>query len=178
MRLRLYCRAAATCTSHICCLQAEFDGVKHHMSMDRDVIISLEILAPTKSRHALQKAVAQNINSSTTAVMEKRRQTGLSGMADPYHPTAPSRPLQDHAEEAPRFRRGRMSGRAQQGLPVINYRTNSLYGFLNHTTTAAGARLLRTNLLQPLTDVTTLELRLDSLQVCGKSSAAPPCKCP
>jgi DNA mismatch repair ATPase MutS len=40
-----------------------------------------------------------------------------------------------------------------------------LFGFLNHTATACGARLLRTNLLQPLTDITTLELRLDSLQV-------------
>jgi MutS domain III len=44
-------------------------------------------------------------------------------------------------------------------------RAASLFGFLNHTATSAGARLLRTNLLQPLTDIPTLELRLDSLQV-------------
>lgn len=144
--------------------------------MDRDVIISLGILQPTKSRSALQKALIGNINSSTAAVLQKQKQLqeggmGLSGLTDVprghiSQPTGPSSSmLSDDAEEQPRlWRRGRR-GRAQQGMPIIDYRTNSLFGFLNHTSTAAGARLLRTNLLQPLTDITTLELRLDSLQV-------------
>jgi DNA mismatch repair ATPase MutS len=40
-----------------------------------------------------------------------------------------------------------------------------LLSFFNHTTTSSGARLLRSNLLQPLKDVASIELRLDALQV-------------
>eukprot|EP00878_Enallax_costatus_P017833 GHUV01018739.1.p1 GENE.GHUV01018739.1~~GHUV01018739.1.p1 ORF type:complete len:305 (+),score=89.73 GHUV01018739.1:1078-1992(+) len=156
--------------------QVEFDGIKHHMSMDRDVIISLEILQPTKSRSALQKALIGNINGSTAAVLQRQKglQDGALGAADLAggtrgnysQPTGPSRPVQEsgNSAEQPRFRRRGRQSCAQQSMPIINYRTNSLFGFLNNTTTAAGARLLRTNLLQPLTDITTLELRLDSLQ--------------
>ncbi len=43
----------------------------------------------------------------------------------------------------------------------------SLFRWLNRTHTKCGARLLRANLLQPLTDVDTLKLR----QVCGSASA-------
>lgn len=139
--------------------------------MDRDVVISLEIMAPTRSRSALQKALAGNINSSTEAVMQKQRGLGAAEVlhgarGNHLQPTAPSRPVQE--DEGGREGGYRKRGRrwcAQQSVPVINHRTNSLFGFLNHTTTAVGSRLLRTNLLQPLTDVNTLELRLDSLQV-------------
>ena len=39
-----------------------------------------------------------------------------------------------------------------------------LFGLLNETLTPMGARLLRTNILQPLTDVETLKRRLDALE--------------
>jgi len=38
-----------------------------------------------------------------------------------------------------------------------------LFGLLNQTLTPMGARLLRSNLLQPLTDVETLEKRYDAV---------------
>ncbi len=44
------------------------------------------------------------------------------------------------------------------------YSTSSLLGFLDQTSTVPGARLLRTNVLQPLTSVATLEMRLDAVQ--------------
>lgn len=40
----------------------------------------------------------------------------------------------------------------------------SLFGLLNETKTPMGARLLRSNILQPLTDMKTLQLRYDGLQ--------------
>lgn len=39
-----------------------------------------------------------------------------------------------------------------------------LYGFLNNTLTPMGARLLRSNILQPLTSPPTIESRWDALQ--------------
>lgn len=38
-----------------------------------------------------------------------------------------------------------------------------LFGLLNETLTPMGARLLRSNILQPLTDSDTLEIRYDAL---------------
>lgn len=42
--------------------------------------------------------------------------------------------------------------------------TECLFGLLNNTLTAMGARLLRSNILQPLTDISTLNARLDALE--------------
>jgi DNA mismatch repair protein MSH4 len=42
--------------------------------------------------------------------------------------------------------------------------TECLFGLLNNTQTAMGARLLRTNVLQPLTDKDTIEGRLDAVE--------------
>ncbi|KAL7268484.1 MutS protein msh4 [Rhizina undulata] len=42
--------------------------------------------------------------------------------------------------------------------------TNCLFGLLNNTLTAMGARLLRSNILQPLTDLSTINSRLDALE--------------
>ena len=39
-----------------------------------------------------------------------------------------------------------------------------LFGLLNHTLTPMGSRLLKSNILQPLTEKTTLEERYDALQ--------------
>jgi DNA mismatch repair protein MSH4 len=39
-----------------------------------------------------------------------------------------------------------------------------LYGLLNQTLTPMGARLLKSNVLQPLTDADTLEGRYDSVE--------------
>ena len=39
-----------------------------------------------------------------------------------------------------------------------------LYGLLNQTMTPMGARLLKSNVLQPLTDANTLERRYDALE--------------
>ena len=39
-----------------------------------------------------------------------------------------------------------------------------LYGILNQTSTPMGARLLRSNIMQPLTSVDELEQRYDALQ--------------
>ncbi|CAG8585192.1 6352_t:CDS:10 [Rhizophagus irregularis] len=48
---------------------------------------------------------------------------------------------------------------------INNPRSNhSLYGILNNTRTPMGARLLRTNTLQPLSDVTTINMRLDAVE--------------
>ncbi|RGB41068.1 muts protein 4, partial [Rhizophagus diaphanus] len=53
---------------------------------------------------------------------------------------------------------------------INNPRSNhSLYGVLNNTRTPMGARLLRTNTLQPLSDVTTINMRLDA-KIYGSSS--------
>lgn len=43
----------------------------------------------------------------------------------------------------------------------------TLYGCLNRTCTPMGARMLRTSILQPLSDVVAIEKRLDTVQ--GKS---------
>lgn len=42
--------------------------------------------------------------------------------------------------------------------------TDCLFGLLNNTSSAMGARFLRTNILQPLTDVLTLNSRLDAVE--------------
>lgn len=48
-------------------------------------------------------------------------------------------------------------------MPV--YRSeHSLLGVLNHTKTPGGARRLRSNILEPLVDVDTINIRLDSIQ--------------
>lgn len=41
---------------------------------------------------------------------------------------------------------------------------HSLLGVLNHTKTPGGARRLRSNILEPLVDVDTINIRLDSIQ--------------
>jgi DNA mismatch repair protein MSH4 len=48
--------------------------------------------------------------------------------------------------------------------PLAGRRGNSLFKMLNSTKTAAGARLLRGSLLQPLTDIATIEGRLDCVE--------------
>ncbi|KAG0237291.1 MutS protein msh4 [Actinomortierella wolfii] len=45
-----------------------------------------------------------------------------------------------------------------------NREKHSLLGVLNHTCTSMGSRLLRTNILQPLNDETTIQTRLDCVQ--------------
>lgn len=47
--------------------------------------------------------------------------------------------------------------------------TDSLFGLLNNTLTPMGARLLRSNILQPLTDLDTLNARLDALEELTRS---------
>jgi DNA mismatch repair protein MSH4 len=42
--------------------------------------------------------------------------------------------------------------------------TDCLFGLLNQTLTPMGSRLLRSNILQPLTEAETLEARLDALE--------------
>lgn len=42
--------------------------------------------------------------------------------------------------------------------------TDSLFGLLNNTHSAMGARLLRTSILQPTMEVSILEQRLDAVQ--------------
>lgn len=42
--------------------------------------------------------------------------------------------------------------------------TDCLFGLLNNTYSAMGARLLRTNILQPVLEVSTLEQRLDAVE--------------
>jgi DNA mismatch repair protein MSH4 len=42
--------------------------------------------------------------------------------------------------------------------------TDCLFGLLNQTLTPMGSRLLRSNILQPLTETETLEARLDALE--------------
>ncbi len=41
---------------------------------------------------------------------------------------------------------------------------HSLLGVLNHTKTPGGARRLRSNILEPLVDVDTINIRLDTIQ--------------
>ncbi|KAI8812993.1 muts protein 4 [Cladochytrium replicatum] len=48
---------------------------------------------------------------------------------------------------------------------LTNPKTNhSLFGILDHTKTPMGARLLRTNIMQPITDEVTLETRLNAVE--------------
>ncbi|KAJ0009058.1 hypothetical protein NQD34_016473, partial [Periophthalmus magnuspinnatus] len=51
---------------------------------------------------------------------------------------------------------------------VVNNRDHrsehTLFGVLNHTRTSGGARRLRSNILEPLVDVDTINIRLDSIQ--------------
>lgn len=47
--LTVLCCAEGSCVCavlHTC--QVEFEGSRHHMSLDRDVITSLELLAPSR----------------------------------------------------------------------------------------------------------------------------------
>uniref|UniRef100_A0A383WQ55 DNA mismatch repair proteins mutS family domain-containing protein n=1 Tax=Tetradesmus obliquus TaxID=3088 RepID=A0A383WQ55_TETOB len=153
-------------------LQVEFDGVKHHMAIDRDAVTSLELLAPTRSRAALQKAIASTASASgaaaaAAAVLQAAQQDMPLGTQG----TAPTRPIAGtqggYATGSSNYTRGRRRASCKAAAAAScssSKGSSSLFGFLNHTATACGARLLRTNLLQPLTDITTLELRLDSLQ--------------
>ena len=47
---------------------------------------------------------------------------------------------------------------------------DSLFGVINYTKTVVGARLLRATLLRPLTDITTLETRLDLVETLLKNN--------
>lgn len=109
-----------------------------------------------RSQAALQKAVA-------SAAQNARSRQGSTAAA------APGGDGNSDDIFAPRDgSRSRSSSRwrqQQQAAVASSKRCTSLFGFLNYTSTSCGARLLRTNLLQPLTDINTLQLRLDSLQV-------------
>jgi DNA mismatch repair ATPase MutS len=156
-------------------LQVEFDGVKHHMAIDRDAVTSLELLAPTRSRAALQKAIASSATATGAAAAAAAvLQAALQDAPYGTQGTAASRPIAGtqggggYATSSSTSYKGRRRASCKAAA-AASYSSSkgsgSLFGFLNHTATACGARLLRTNLLQPLTDITTLELRLDSLQV-------------
>lgn len=152
-------------------VQVEFDGVKHHMTIDRDAVVSLELLAPTRSRAALQTAIASSASANGAAAAAAAvLQAALQDTPLGTQGTAASRPIAGtqaggHATSASAHSRSRRASCKPAAAPSSSKGSGSLFGFLNHTATACGARLLRTNLLQPLTDITTLELRLDSLQV-------------
>ncbi len=47
---------------------------------------------------------------------------------------------------------------------TLNRSEHSLLGVLNHTKTPGGARRLRSNILEPLVDVDTINIRLDAIQ--------------
>lgn len=119
-----------------------------------------------RSQAALQKAVAsaaQNTRSrqgSTTAGAP-----GGHGNSDDIF--AP--------RDGSRSRASSRWQQRQQAAVASSKRCTSLFGFLNYTSTSCGARLLRTNLLQPLTNISTLQLRLDSLQV--QLSQGRGCRC-
>lgn len=50
-------------------------------------------------------------------------------------------------------------------LPLSVHRSeHTLLGVLNHTKTPGGARRLRSNILEPLVDVDTINIRLDTIQ--------------
>lgn len=148
------------------------------MAIDRDAVTSLELLAPTRSRAALQKAIASTASASgaaaaAAAVLQAAQQDMPLGTQG----TGASRPIAGtqgrYATGSSNYTRGRRRASCKAAAAAScssSKGSSSLFGFLNHTATACGARLLRTNLLQPLTDITTLELRLDSLQVCGTMS--------
>lgn len=137
------------------------------MSLDRDVVLSLELLAPSRSRAALQKALAgstthiHNKASAQPSTTPAAAAAGDMDADDVFEPRGSSRG---------RASSSRGAGRHKQMLQAAaaNKRCSSLFGFLNYTSTSCGARLLRTNLLQPLKDINTLQLRLDSLQVCAR----------
>lgn len=56
-----------------------------------------------------------------------------------------------------------MSVLDQPCLPLCRSE-HSLLGVLNHTKTPGGARRLRSNILEPLVDVDSINIRLDSIQ--------------
>jgi DNA mismatch repair ATPase MutS len=160
-------------------VQVEFDGVKHHMAIDRDAVTSLELLAPTRSRAALQKAIASTASASSAAAAAAAvLQAALQDAPLGTQGTTASRPIAGTqggyatSSSAPARGKRRASCKAAAANTASSKGSGSLFGFLNHTATACGARLLRTNLLQPLTDITTLELRQDSLQA-SKTVNAP-----
>ena len=47
---------------------------------------------------------------------------------------------------------------------VLDMMSGVQHRFLNHTKTSGGARLLRANLLQPLTSLATIRLRQEAVQ--------------
>jgi DNA mismatch repair ATPase MutS len=79
--------------------------------------------------------------------------------------TTPDQDKDDIFAPRDNSRRGGWRNQQLQAAAGANKRCSSLFGFLNFTSTSCGARLLRTNILQPLTDITSLQMRLDSLQV-------------
>lgn len=132
----------------------------------RDVVVSLELLAPSRVRAALQKAVARTSNTIhnkiPAAADADAREQDVFAPRDRNSNTTHN----NSAAAASRVDKGGGSRWQQAQAAAANKRCTSLFGFLNYTATSCGQRLLRTNLLQPLTDINTLQLRLDSLQVC------------
>lgn len=138
------------------------------MAMGREVVRSLELLAPGRARAQLHKAVAR-ARAAAARQQQQQQQHGASSNG--------SHVADADTRSARGWRRNQQQQQqqgGQPGVPPSSRRSCSLFGFLDHTSTTCGARLLRTNLLQPLTDITTLELRQDSLQVCSSWSLQVP----
>ena len=124
----------------------------------------------SRSRAALQKSVAHTTNT----VCSRSSAPAAAAAAGGVDTDDIFAPRDSDSRGGRRGGRG-SSGRWQQSQAAgANKRCSSLFGFLNYTTTSCGARLLRTNLLQPVRDIRTLQLRLDSLEVrrvCWKCTA-------
>jgi hypothetical protein len=118
-----------------------------------------------RSRAALQKAVAHTAHSIHSRTGQGAATAAASACAGNTDDIFALRDGSSHGRTSSRWQQQQQQ-QQQQAAAASNKRCTSLFGFLNYTSTSCGARLLRCNLLQPLTDINTLQLRLDSLQVC------------
>lgn len=112
---------------------------KQHMLLDSAAIDSLEVVRPLQ----LVPSTCHGAPAAAAAA-------------------APGGLHNTHSQP-PRRAGGRAGAEAAASAAAKRYAC--LLSFFNHTTTSSGARLLRSNLLQPLKDVASIELRLDALQV-------------
>ncbi|KAI8469891.1 MAG: muts domain V-domain-containing protein [Monoraphidium minutum] len=119
------------------------------------------VIAPGSLRIEYGAAARQHmmLDHATIASLELLRPLHRAAAGAAAAPRGPGA----HAAAGGGGRGGRGGFGSSRVAAASAARFASLLAFLDHTATACGARLLRTNVLQPLTDVATLRLRLDAL---------------
>lgn len=133
-------------TAH--CLDVEFTGTQHHMQIDLTSVEALELIKPlaagaSKKGNSLYR---YSVIAPRVILTVNPRKSAVCTMPVPHLSWG-------------------VSQCRKLGISVlIGLRLLLMCRFLNHTKTRGGARLLRANLLQPLTSLDTVRMRQDAIQ--------------